>query len=254
MEAVITDLHRPEPRLEAAEVCFGYGSLRIVEKVTLQVGPGETVVLLGPNGAGKSTLVKGLIGQLPLLGGSIRLGGRDIGRAPPQQRVRLGVGYVPQLRDVFPTLSVQKNLEMGGYLLPRSALREHVEAVLSLFPALGNLRKRRAGTLSGGERKMLGIGRALMADPSVLILDEPTSNLAPNVAAAVLEHVATGLSGAGQAVLMIEQRVQMALEVASFGYVLVQGQVRLDGDARKLRDTEAELAELFLGVGPRSGS
>jgi ABC-type branched-subunit amino acid transport system ATPase component len=240
---------RPAPLLTADEVSFGYGPLVVADHVSIQVGQGETVVLLGPNGAGKSTLVKGLIGQLPLLSGQLSLNGTDISKLPSQQRVRRGLGYVPQIRDVFSTLSVWENLEMGGYLLPRAAVRDRAEAVIADFPALGRLRKRRAGTLSGGERKMLAIGRALMANPTVLILDEPTSNLAPNVAATVLQEVVARLAAAGQAVLMIEQRVEMALAVASYGYVLVQGQVRLGADAWELRQTD-QLSGLFFAAGP----
>jgi branched-chain amino acid transport system ATP-binding protein len=240
---------RCAPILTADAVSFGYGSLRVVDQVSIQVGPGETVVLLGPNGAGKSTLMKGLIGHLPLLTGALNFDGSDISNTPSSQRVRLGVGYVPQMRDVFSTLSVWENLSMGGYALPRSAVNEQAEAMLSLFPALAKLRRRRAGTLSGGERKMLAIARALMTSPKVLILDEPTSNLAPNIARGVLEDVVARLSAAGQAVLMVEQRVEMALEAATFGYVLVQGQVRLGRPARVLRESGDELAQLFFRGG-----
>jgi branched-chain amino acid transport system ATP-binding protein len=240
---------RPEPLLRADGVSFGYGSLTIVDRVSVQVGPGETVVLLGPNGAGKSTFVKGVIGHLPLLDGTLSLDGSDIGKASSPQRVRRGVGYVPQIRDVFPTLTVGENLAMGGYLLPRNAVRERAEEVLALFPALESMRRRRAGTLSGGERKMLAIGRALMAKPRLLILDEPTSNLAPQVARGVLEDVVARLSTSGQAVLMVEQRVEMALGVATFGYVLVQGQIRLARPAEDLRKSDDQLSELFFSGG-----
>jgi len=243
------DLDRPEPLLQADEVSFGYGSLMIVDQVSIGVGAGEIVALLGPNGAGKSTLVKGLIGHLPLRGGVIRLNGSDISTTPVPTRVRMGVGYVPQIRDVFPPLTVWENLGMGGYPLPRRAVRERAEAVLGIFPSLKDKHRRRAGTLSGGERKMLAIGRALMANPSLLILDEPTSNLAPIVVRGVLEEIVGGLAEAGQAVLMVEQRVKMTLEVASFGYVLVQGKVRLARSARELRDAEDELSEVFFNAG-----
>jgi branched-chain amino acid transport system ATP-binding protein len=239
---------RPEPLLSADEVSFGYGSLTIVNEISIDVGAGETVVLLGPNGAGKSTLVKGLIGHLPLRSGNVTLNGSDISKASAPRRIRLGLGYVPQIRDVFPTLTVWENLGMGGYSLPKSEVRERAESVLALFPALEKLRRRRAGTLSGGERKMLAIGRALMTRPSLLILDEPTSNLAPAVAKSVLEEIVARLAAAGQAVLMVEQRVEMALEAASFGYVLVQGQVRLARPARVLRESE-ELSEVFFSGG-----
>lgn len=228
---------------------FGYGSLTIVDRVSIEVGPGEIVVLLGPNGAGKSTLVKGVIGHLPLLTGAVSLNGADISKAPAPERVKLGVGYVPQIRDVFSTLTVWENLRTGGYLLSRSEVHSRAEAVLTLFPALARMRRRRAGTLSGGERKMLAIGRALMMQPSLLIVDEPTSNLAPAVARMVLDEIVGRVAEAGQAVLMVEQRVEMALGVASFGYVMAQGRVRLARQAEALRDSEEELSHLFFTAG-----
>jgi ABC-type branched-subunit amino acid transport system ATPase component len=230
-------------------VSFGYGALTIVNEVSIRVGAGETVVLLGPNGAGKSTLVKGLIGQLPIRSGSVILSGADISAAPAPRRIRLGLGYVPQIRDVFPTLTVWENLGMGGYSLPKSEVSERAEAMLVLFPALEKLRRRRAGTLSGGERKMLAIGRALIPRPSLLILDEPTSNLAPAIAKSVLQEIVARLAEAGQGILMVEQRVEMALEAASFGYVLVQGQVRLARPAQALRESEEEMSEVFFSGG-----
>lgn len=239
---------RPTPTLVAEGVSFGYGPLKIVDRASLQVGQGEIVVLVGPNGAGKSTLVKGIIGQLPLLEGKLTLNGIDLSRTLPQARIRHGVGYVPQLRDVFPTLSVSENLEMGGYILSNASVKSRIDEVLEVFPVLAAMRHRKAGSLSGGERKMLAIARALMAEPSVLILDEPTSNLAPNIAARVINEVIAGLASTGQAVLMIEQRVEMALAAATWGYVLVQGQVRLAGAASTLRET-SDLGSLFFSGG-----
>ncbi len=239
---------RPAPTLVAEGVSFGYGPLRIVDGASLQVGQGEIVALLGPNGAGKSTLVKGIIGQLPLIEGKLTLNGIDFSKTASQNRCRQGIGYVPQLRDVFPTLSVWENLEMGGYMLSNEAVKGRIQEVLEIFPVLTDMHHRKAGSLSGGERKMLGIARALMAKPSVLILDEPTSNLAPNVAMRVLNEVVSGLASTGQAVLMIEQRVEMALNVATWGYVLIQGQVRLAGPASTLREA-SELGNLFFTGG-----
>jgi branched-chain amino acid transport system ATP-binding protein len=240
--------NRPTPTLVAESGSYGYGRLKIVNCASLQVGQGEIVVLIGPNGAGKSTLVKGINGQLPLVEGKLTLNGADLARISAQARIRHGVGYVPQLRDVFPTLSVWENLEMGGYILPKASVKDRIEKVLEIFPVLAPMRHRKAGALSGGERKMLAIGRALMAEPSVLILDEPTSNLAPNVAARVINEVIAGLASTGQAVLMIEQRVEMALKVATWAYVLVQGQVRLDAAALTLRET-SDLGALFFSGG-----
>jgi branched-chain amino acid transport system ATP-binding protein len=236
---------RPDPCLMADQVSFGYGPLLIIDEVTIQVGLGEVVVILGPNGAGKSTLVKGIMGQLPLAHGRVTLNGDDISHLPRQERMQRGIGYVPQVRDVFSTLSVMENLEMGAYLQTKRALRERVGEVLGLFPQFSAMSHRRAGTLSGGERKLLGFARALMGRPNILILDEPTSNLSPSVAAQTLELIAGTLASSGHAVLMIEQRVEMALEVATWGYVLVQGQVRLDAPVSALRQEE-NLASLFL--------
>jgi ABC-type branched-subunit amino acid transport system ATPase component len=239
---------RPTPTRVVEGVSFGYGQLKIVDGASLQVGQGEIVVLVGPNGAGKSTLVKGIIGQLPLLEGTLHLNGTDLSRTSSQARIRHGVGYVPQLRDVFPTLSVLENLEMGGYILSHESVKGRIDEVLEIFPALATMRHRKASALSGGERKMLAIGRALMAEPSVLILDEPTSNLAPNIAARVINEIVTDLASSGQAVLMIEQRVDMALAVATWGYVLVQGRMRLAGAASTLREA-SDLGSLFFSGG-----
>lgn len=239
---------RVEPCLVADRVSIGYGSLLVVEDVSLQVGYGEAAVILGPNGAGKSTLVKGVTGQLPLSAGSVRFDGRDVSGVRPSERIGLGLGYVPQVRDVFPTLSVMENLEMGAFLHSKEEMRARVAEVLELFPQLSTFSRRRAGTLSGGERKLLGIARALMGRPRVLILDEPTSNLSPKVAAQILEVVVDTLATSGHAVLMIEQRVELALQVATWGYVLVQGQVRHSAPVADLRARE-DLGELFLTGG-----
>lgn len=236
---------RPDPCLKAEQVSFGYGSLLIVDEVSIQVGLGEAVVILGPNGAGKSTLVKGIMGQLPLSSGRLELNGEEISGASRQERMRRGIGYVPQIRDVFPTLSVMENLELGAYLQPKPVVRERTEEMLALFPQLSAMTRRRARTLSGGERKLLGIARALMGHPSILVLDEPTSNLSPTAAGRILDLIATTLVSADHAVLMIEQRVEMALDVASWGYVLVQGQVRVDAPVAVLRGQE-NLSALFL--------
>ncbi len=242
---------RVEPCLVADRVSIGYGPLVIVEDVSLQVGYGEAIVILGPNGAGKSTLVKGLMGQLPLSAGSVTLDGRDVSALQQSDRIELGLGYVPQSRDVFPTLSVMENLEMGAFLQSKQDTRQRAGEVLELFPQLATMSRRRAGTLSGGERKLLGIARALMGRPKVLVLDEPTSNLSPKIAAQILEVVIDTLARSGHAVLMIEQRVELALQVATWGYVLVQGQVRLDSAVAELKALE-ELGDLFLTGGRRT--
>lgn len=226
----------------------GYGKVPIVHDVSLRVSLGEIVLVMGPNGAGKSTLVKAITGQLPLLAGRVSVDGAEVSRMREEDRIARGLGYVPQIRDVFGPLSVLENLQMGAYRLPSREVAGRVKEVLEVFPALAPLTRRTARTLSGGERKMVAIARALMADPRLLILDEPTSNLAPQIAAGVLEQVVRRLAETGRAVLLIEQRVSLALEVASWGYVLTEGRVRLEGSAGELR-SKHDLGALFLGRG-----
>ncbi len=238
--------HGGAPFLSVGEVSAGYGKVPVVHEVSLEVSLGEIVLVMGPNGAGKSTLVKAIIGQLPLLGGRIVLDGAEVRKLREEERIARGIGYVPQTRDVFAPLSVLENLQMGGYRLPGREIAGRLEEVLELFPALAPLTKRTAKTLSGGERKMVAIARALMAKPRLLILDEPTSNLAPQIAAGVLERVVARLAETGRAVLLIEQRVSLALQVASWGYLLTDGRVRLQGSAEELR-SKHDLGSLFLG-------
>jgi branched-chain amino acid transport system ATP-binding protein len=234
--------------LDVTAASAGYSKVPVVKDVSLRVGLGEIVLVMGPNGAGKSTLVKAITGQLPLLDGRVALDGVDVSRWREENRVAAGLGYVPQTRDVFAPLTVLENLQMGGFRLSSREMGPRLQEVLELFPALSPLRRRTAKTLSGGERKMVAIARALMADPRLLILDEPTSNLAPQIAASVLEKVVARLAETGRAVLLIEQRVSLALQVASRGYVLTDGQVRLEDSAEELR-TKHDLGSLFLGRG-----
>ncbi|MGA9776132.1 MAG: ABC transporter ATP-binding protein [Candidatus Dormiibacterota bacterium] len=238
---------REAPFLVATDLSAGYSQVPVVRGVSLQVGLGEIVVVVGPNGAGKSTLVKAITGELELLRGGIRFGDQEIGRLREDDRMNRGMGYVPQLRDVFPTLTVMENLEMGGYRLAKRDIPQRVEMVLETFPALKGLRRRLARSMSGGEQKMLGIARALMADPRLLILDEPTANLAPQVATHVLQDIVAQLAKSGRAILLIEQRVALALAIASWGYVLTDGQVRLDRSAAELLSM-SDLGTLFLGM------
>jgi len=238
--------------LVATGITAGYQRLPVIHEVSLQVGRGEVVLVMGPNGAGKSTLVKALVGQLPLMAGSIHLNGEDISHLKDDTRTVRGIGYVPQSGDVFPTLTVNDNLEMGGYRLPAKEVKPRLEEIFELFPMLAPLRRRRAGSLSGGERKTLGIARALVPKPDMLILDEPTSNLAPLVAASVLEAVVGRLAADNCAVLLIEQRVTLGLDVATWGYVLTEGRVRMSASSEQLGNTE-DLAALFLHAESAAG-
>ena len=226
---------RPEAMLSARDVTAGYGAVPVIRDVSVDALPGEVALVIGPNGAGKSTLIKALIGELGLMSGEVLLNGEDISRLSEDQRAVRGLGYVPQSRDVFKTLTVTENLQMGGYRLPRDVTAERLSEIFDRFPTLGKLRKRLAQTLSGGERKLLAIARALVAQPTVLMLDEPTANLAPAVAGRVLGEVVAGLAGSGAAVLLVEQRIALALDTASQVHVLVDGSPRFTGTAAEFR-------------------
>ncbi len=216
----------------------------VIRNVSIAVGPGEIVAIIGPNGAGKSTLLKALVGILRITQGKVMLGADDVTNHPPEELARRGVGYVPQVNDIFEPLTTQENLEMGGFLLPQNAIHDSVAEVVKVFPALPPLLKRRADKLSGGERKMLAIARVLMLDPKVLILDEPTANLSPKLA---------DLAGVGKAVLLVEQRARAAMQIASWTSVLVSGTTRLEGRPRELLARE-DFEELFLGAGQAAAS
>jgi branched-chain amino acid transport system ATP-binding protein len=238
---------RCEPYLLGESMTSGYNKVPVVRDVTLQVGLGEIVLIMGPNGAGKSTVVKTVTGKLPLMSGQITFDGEDISGLREEVRARRGIGYVPQSGDIFPTLTVTENMEMGGYRMPKKVVRKRIEEIFEIFPTLHALRRRHARTLSGGERKTLGIARALVAEPTLLILDEPTANLSPLIAANVLHQVVETLAGAGSAILLIEQRVSLGLQVATWGYVLTAGKLRLSAPASELREME-DLSSLFLNV------
>jgi branched-chain amino acid transport system ATP-binding protein len=238
------DSNRPSPVLEVSAFSAGYGGLSILQEVTLQVGRGEIVTVIGPNGAGKSTLLKGVMGLLPQAAGVVLLSGRSIAGMTTERVVTAGVGYVPQEEEVFPTMSVRENLEMGGYLLDRKRREKRIAAVTEIFPSLADFMGRQGSKLSGGERKMVGIARALMSEPELLILDEPTAGLAATIASHVFETHITRLSGAGVAVLMVEQKADAALAVSDWSYVLVGGRVTRSGEARSMLETD--LGRMFL--------
>jgi branched-chain amino acid transport system ATP-binding protein len=240
---------RPSPILRAEGITSGYGGVPIIRDVSISVGKGEIVAVIGPNGAGKSTMLKSLVGILKLSGGKILLGADDVTGHPPEDLAKRGVGYVPQVQDIFEPLSVRENLEMGGYLLKDSAIDARIKEVCDVFPLLAPMMRRRADKLSGGERKMLAIGRVLMLDPKVLILDEPTANLAPILADAVLRDQVRRLADAGKAVLLVEQRARAALEIADWTVVLVSGVTRLEGRPKDLLE-RSDFEALFLGAGP----
>ena len=240
---------RAGPALLAEDVRAGYGAGDIIHGVSVQVAPGTVASVVGPNGSGKSTLLKALCGVVRPSTGRVRIGDRDITGLPPEEVARAGVGYVPQVDDVFAPLTVRENLEMGGYLLAGREVAGRVERVLSVFPRLGTMLARRAG-LSGGERKMLAMGRVLMLEPAVFLLDEPTANLAPQVATELLTGHVRALAEAGAAVLVVEQRARAVLAISDYTYVLGGGQVLMADTPARLNASQ-EFTESFFGVGPK---
>ena len=239
---------RPPVALDIDTVVAGYGGPPIIRGVCAQVGVGEIVTVVGPNGAGKSTMLKAVAGLLRIRSGSVRLDGKEIANARTHRLARAGLGYVPQNDDVFNPLTVHENLEMGGYLMRRHEIKERIEEVVTILPALAGLMKRRAVKLSGGERKMVAVGRALISRPKVLLLDEPTSGLAPDLSRELLTRDVRGLADSGTSVLLVEQKARAALEIAHWGYVLAQGRTALSSSAPDLLARE-DLGEVFLGLG-----
>jgi ABC-type branched-subunit amino acid transport system ATPase component len=238
----------PGVQLRAEGVTAGYGGDPVIRGISVAVQPGQVISLVGPNGSGKSTLFKSLVGVVRVSSGTVTVGDRQVTNLAPEEIARAGVGYVPQVDDVFAPLTVRENLEMGGYLLPRKQLAPRIERVLAVFPRLSGMLARSAGRLSGGERKMLAMGRVLMLDPGVFLLDEPTANLAPIIAASLLEEHVRGLAVGGAAVLIVEQRARAVLAISDRTYVLGGGEVRMSGTPAEL-SASPEFVESFLGGG-----
>ena len=232
--------------LRAQGITGGYGGDPVIRDITVDVTPGQVVSLVGPNGSGKSTLLKSLVGIVRISAGTVTVGGKPVTGMPPEEIARASVGYVPQVDDVFPPLTVRENLEMGGYLLPRAEVAGRIDKVLAVFPRLAGMAGRAAGKLSGGERKMLAMGRVLMLDPGIFLLDEPTANLAPAIAIALLEEHVRGLAASGATVLVVEQRAKAVLAISDRTYVLGGGEVRMQGTPAEL-SASPEFIESFLG-------
>ena len=237
--------HLGAPHLQVSGLVAGYvRGLPVVHGVSIDVARGEIVTLIGPNGAGKSTLLKAIAGLIVTEEGHVRLDGRDVTGLPTHQAVSAGIGFVPQTGNVFATLSVHENLTVGAHVV-RGSLKARLERAYALFSPLAARRGLRARALSGGERQMLAIARALMTDPTLLMLDEPTAGLAPRVVEEVFGRL-RGLAEAGIAVLMVEQNARAALRVSDRGYVLADGRNRFAGPSRALLDDPA-VAQAFLG-------
>lgn len=238
---------RPASVLVIDDVAAGYGGVPVVRGISIEVGAGEVVAIVGPNGAGKSTLLKAVTGEIPLLGGRVSLAGTDLGKFRADGRTRRGLGYVPQARDVFDALTVADNLKIGGYLLGKHALSTKMSQAMEIFPALADMQSRIAGRLSGGERKMLAIARTLMLDPSMLILDEPSANLSPQMARTVLTDHVRRLADSGIGILLVEQKVFEALAISDWAHVLLAGQEKMAGRPAGLLE-QPDLRDVFLGA------
>ncbi len=229
-------------RLES--VTAGYTDENIIHEVTLEVEEGEIVSIIGPNGSGKSTLMKSVFGLTRMRSGRVRFQGKDVTGKRPDELVRLGLAYVPQEKNVFSSLTVKENLEMGGVSLA-GEMDERLESVLQLFPKLAERLGQRAGTLSGGEQKMLAVGRAMVTRPSLLMLDEPSAALSPKVMGQLFAEIEE-INRRGVTILMVEQNARRALAISDRGYILEMGRNRFQGPAKSLLDNP-EVCSSYLG-------
>jgi branched-chain amino acid transport system ATP-binding protein len=246
----VTALSDQPLALETRALVAGYErDLPIVRGVDLSIRCGEFVALLGPNGAGKSTLVKAIAGLASIHSGSVLLKDEDVTRAPAHQKIRRGLAFVPQTENVFATLTIDENLLLAADVLPKSARGRRIAQIYAIFPDLGDRAGLRAGRLSGGQRQMLAVARALIVEPSVLILDEPSAGLSPKIVTEVFARL-KAINASGAAIILVEQNVKAALAVADRAIVLVEGQARHQGPAAGLAD-DPLLAELYLGA-PRA--
>ena len=234
------------PLVEAAGIIAGYlPGVNILNGCDLYANEGELVGIIGPNGAGKSTLLKSLFGLVKVRDGIVRLKGEDATNQRADQLVRAGIGFVPQTNNVFPSLTIEENLQMGAYQRPES-FAERFDFVTTLFPTLGTRKKQRAGSLSGGERQMVAMGRALMMAPSVLLLDEPSAGLSPALQDEVFVRVRE-INKTGVTVIMVEQNARRCLQIVDRGYVLDQGRNAYTGTGRSLAN-DPKVIELYLGT------
>ena len=230
--------------LKAAGMTGGYGNDDILHDCTVEADKGEIAVIVGPNGAGKSTAMKAVFGMLKLRTGAVTLNGRDVTTMKPTERVSEGMSFVPQVRNVFPSMTVEENLEMGAFLR-RDDISGTIGEIYDLFPVLKEKRRQPAGELSGGQRQQVAVGRALMTKPSVLMLDEPTAGVSPIVMDELFDRI-IDVANTGIAILMVEQNAKQALEIAHRGYVLAQGRNAYTDTGEALL-ANADVRRLFLG-------
>ena len=230
--------------LEASDVVAGYGQTEILHGVSVTVDAGEMVTIIGPNGCGKSTLMKAIVGLVRAWSGSIKFQDTEISSHPPERIVRNRLCYVPQSSNVFPTLSIRENLEMGAFTR-KDDYRVRIDEMFELFPDLARQPGRKAGTLSGGQRQMLAIARAMMIDPVLLLLDEPSAGLSPAMMGTVFQRIQE-VNQTGVAMLLVEQNARDALQMSDRGYILVAGENRLEDTGKDLL-SNPEVASLYLG-------
>jgi branched-chain amino acid transport system ATP-binding protein len=251
-----TTMAMPTPILSVAGLSVRYGKVEALHDVSIDVRPGQIVSVIGPNGAGKSTLLNAVMGALPTMGhatGPVRYRGEDVGGLPVEKRVERGMCLIPEKRELFATMTVEDNLVLGAYRRKRAGERDfldQLEPVFERFPRLKERRKQAAGTLSGGERQMLALGRALMGKPDLLMLDEPSLGLAPLIVKEIF-HIISALRSTGVATLLIEQNARAALQISDYGYVLETGELALEGAADSLAQNP-RVIETYLGLAKKS--
>jgi len=232
--------------LKIRELDTGYGKKQVLFGLSMQVRNGDVVALIGPNGAGKSTVLKAVCGLIPTWSGTICFDGTVTNGSTPAQNVARGLTFAPQGNRVFTDLTVMENLEIGGFQLPRKELRGRIAQVIEMFPILKDRAKQDAGDLSGGEQQMLALARALVAKPKLLMLDEPSLGLSPNLVRSVFEKIAEVNRDTGVSILIVEQKVREVLRICSRVYSLKLGKLAFDGTPEELRDDKAKLKDLFL--------
>jgi len=231
--------------LESRDLVAGYGKSQVLHRVSMEVRAGEIVTMVGANGAGKSTVLRSIFGLTDIRSGVVRFKGQDITGARPHHIVAMGLAFVPQERSIFPSLTVYENLEMGGYTMSGDKVLENIEKVFQHFPRLKERYQQKAGTLSGGERQMLGIARGLMIEPELLMLDEPSLGLAPKIVETVFEQIEL-IHESGTTIFLVEQNARRALSIADRAYVLELGQIRHQGTGQELLG-DPEVQRAYLG-------